>query len=337
MSDSKKNAKEVFDFLLQDMPIKIMCLAFAFILFLFYQRSTLGKRYFSVPLIVENTSELVAASNYPHTVKVTLWGDALNIAAVKESDIEVYLDLNSYMGTGNFKVPVKTRINGTALNIEPLDISIEPKTVELRLEESASKRVPVYLALKGSSAHSYEISQTTVDPATVEVRGPKSIIEKIETVSTEAILLENRNRGFSGSANLVNANPLVTISGSGKVDYRVNIAVKIINKDFKNIAVDIKNLNPDLKIISPPAMVLVTLSGAENILENFTVPAGFIGVDCSAITEPGDYNLKVQLNIPEGLTAKTIFPDTIALQVGIAEGDEKLKETILTKNETELE
>lgn len=317
MSDSKKSAKELFEFLLQDMPVKIICLAVAFIIFLFYQRSTLGKRYFSLPLVVENSNELVAASNYPRAVKVTLWGDALNIASIKESDVEVYLDLNAYTSAGNFKVPIKTRINGTALNAEPLDISIEPKTVELRLEESASKRVPVYLTLKGSSAKSYEISQTSVDPSTVEVRGPKSVIEKVESIATEAILLENRNTGFSGKASLVNTNPLVSISGSGKVDYRVGIAVKIINKDLKNISVEIKNLKTGLKITSPAANVLVTLSGAEHILENFTAPAGFVTVDCSEISEPGDYNLKVKLNVPEGLTVKTIFPDTLAIKIGM--------------------
>ena len=171
--------------------------------------------------------------------------------------------------------------------------------------------------MKGSSAKSYEISQTSVDPSTVEVRGPKSVIEKIESIATEAILLENRNTGFSGKASLVNTNPLVSISGSGKVDYRVGIAVKIINKDLKNISVEIKNLKTGLKITSPAANVLVTLSGAEHILENFTAPAGFVTVDCSEISEPGDYNLKVKLNVPEGLTVKTIFPDTLAIKIGM--------------------
>ncbi|MEL3908033.1 MAG: CdaR family protein [Treponemataceae bacterium] len=326
MSKSKKNLKDIFNIFFNDLPIKIICLAFAFIIFMFYRRSTLGKRYFSAPLKIENTNELVAASSYPRSVKVTLWGDALNIASIDEADIEVYLDLNSYQGAGNFKVPIKTRINGSALNVEPLDITIEPKMVELRLEESASKRVPVYLSLKGSSAANYEISQTVIDPTSVEARGPKSLIEKIEHISTEAILLENRNTSFSGTANLLKTDPLVTIAGSGKVDYWVQIVEKIINKDFKNLQVSFKNLSDELVVTSKPANVLVTLLGTEKILDAFSPTSDFVSLNCEEITEPGEYNLKVDLNIPEGLTVKTIFPDTIAVQIDIKQDDDKTEE-----------
>lgn len=326
MSKPKKNLKDFLNIFFNDLPIKIICLTFAFIIFMFYRRSTLGKRYFSAPLNVENTNELVAASNYPRSVKVTLWGDALSIASINESDIEVYLDLSSYHGAGNFKVPIKTRINGSALNVDPLDITIEPKVVELRLEESASKRVPVYLALKGSSAKNYEVSQTVIDPTTVEARGPKSIIEKIENISTEAILLENRNTSFSGTANLLKTDPLVTITGSGKVDYWVQIVEKVVDKDFKNLEVSFKNLKDNLIVISEPVNVLITLSGTEKILEAFSPDADFVRVDCEEINEPGDYNLKVNLNLPDGLTVKTLFPDTIAVQIGIKQEDNKTEE-----------
>lgn len=316
----KMSMKALGEKLLEDWPIKIICLVFAFIIFLFYRRSTLGRRYFSTTLTVENTNELVVASNYPHTVKVTLWGDNMNIASIRENDVQLYVDLTPYSMPGNYKVPIKTKLTGSALSVTPLDVSVEPRQIELKLEESATKRVPVYLSLKGTSAKSFEIVSHTVDPASVEIKGPASMVAKIESLSTEAVMVENRTTSFSGKAALINNNSLITIVGTGRVDYWVKIAEKIVSKDFTNMQLSVTNLSPELKVTSSLATVLVTLSGKENILTAFVPAENFITIDCSDITEPGDYNLGVIVNVPDGLTVSTVFPN--AIDISVAENEE---------------
>lgn len=337
---SKFNIKTLTEKFLQDWSIKIICLGVAFIILLFYRRSTLGRRFFSANISIESSSELVAASSYPGSVKVTLWGDALSISSIREDDIEVYLDLRPYTKPGTFKVPVRNRITGSALNVEPLDIKTEPSAIELRLEESAAKRVPVDLVLKGSVAHSFEISETTVDPATVEIRGPRSIIEKIESMPTEPILLENRNTSFSGRTNLVNTTSLLNIVGTGKTDYWVKIVEKIIGKDFSNVPVQVVNLKPELVLSSELAPVSISISGKQNIVEAFQPTSQFLRLDCAEITEPGEYNLKVLVATSEGVQITSVFPDTIAVSIDLNEEllttDDETTEPDVTPDDSEL-
>lgn len=315
MSEKNKTIKKFREIFLKDWPIKIICIVFAFIVFLFYRRSTLGRRYFSANLKIESTNKLVAASGYPHSVKLILWGDALSIASIKEEDLEVYLDLSSYTEPGTYKVPVKTRISGTALNVNPLDISVEPRSVDMRLEESASKIVPVYLSLTGTSAGSFEVSKTIVKPSKVEVYGPKSLISKIDTISTEAIVIENRNSNFSGRAHLVNKNSLVSIVGAGAVEYWVEISERIINRDLKNVPVQVQNLNQNLLVDSRIHSVLLTVSGKEAILDAFVPTEDFASIDLSGITEPGEYTVKVIIKKIDGVEVKTVFPDSLAISI----------------------
>lgn len=320
-----KKTKKIFDIILENWAIKVVCLAFAFIVFLFYRRSNLGRRSFSTNLKIENSSQFVIASGFPHSVKITLWGDALTIASVKEEDIEVYLDLNPYTEEGEYKVPVRSRVGGTALGVEPLDLKVEPKSIELRLEQLATKKVPIYLVLKGNSAGGFEVSQITIKPETVEVHGPKSVISRIESIPTEPVIVKDRSNSFSGRASLLNENSLVSISGTGLVDYSITIAERLIVKDLKNIPVQIKNLDPNLKLDSKLNTVLITISGKQAILDAFEIPEDIASIDCSEITTPGEYSLPVAIREINGIEVKTLFPDRLAVNfVEAKDTDEKL-------------
>lgn len=115
-------------------PAKVLSVAAALLLFVFHRMSTLETRYFSTPLQVETSVDFVPSGTYNQIVRVNMRGDATSIYSILDSDIEAYIDLKKYTQEGRYQVPVHIRKKGSALGVEPLEISVDPLEISLSLE-----------------------------------------------------------------------------------------------------------------------------------------------------------------------------------------------------------
>jgi len=114
------NSRELLVKITDKWPAKILSLAAALLIFVFYKMSTLETRPFSAPLRIDSANEMVPASSYPQAVKINLRGENRNIYPILEEDIEAYIDLNKYSSEGTYRIPIQIRKKGSALGIEPL-------------------------------------------------------------------------------------------------------------------------------------------------------------------------------------------------------------------------
>ena len=55
----------------------------------------------------------------------------------------------------------------------------------------------------------------------------------------------------------------------------------------------------NLEIINELPFINVRLAGSMATLENYSISKHFVQLDCAAITEPGDYELKLKYNVPK--------------------------------------
>ncbi|PIE98477.1 MAG: hypothetical protein CR988_02980 [Treponema sp.] len=306
--------KKRYSKILKNWPVKILCLIFALVLFQFYRRSLLDKRYFSVPLTIESNN-LLPSSNYPRTVKIELWGEAIGISGIHKEDVKAYLDLEQYGDEGEHRVPVTIKLTGSALNIEPLEVSVDPKEIKVNLEPGVTKRVPVILSIKGNPAENYEISEEVINPPTVEIIGPQSVMEKSTNMLTESISIEGRDKDFDGQATLLNINPFVSILGKGQISYSVKIREALIIKEYKGVVVGIENLNDNLEVTSNIPTVSFVINGKKKLLNSWTVNDNFLKLDCSNITEPGIYDINVKVASSNKFTEIKINPSIIQLVI----------------------
>ncbi|ULQ59711.1 hypothetical protein K7I13_14840 [Brucepastera parasyntrophica] len=307
--------KNLIDIIFDHWPAKIICFTLALLLFLFYRMSTLENRFFSAPLHIESNGDIVPASAYPQMVKITLRGEIDAIYPVIENDIIPFVDLTAYTSEGEYRIPVQTRLKGTALNANPLEVSVEPSELVLRLEHRVEKKVPVVAIFKGYPEAGYEFAGYTVTPSIMDLSGPRSAIEKITEIETEAIDLFGRNAGFSGSINLVNPEALVTLGGDGRVDYRVNIEQTILIKEFTNVPFYYENLRPEFTAEANIPYGMIRLKGAEKRLSRWELPENALTVLCETITVPGEYVLPVHPIIPGTFEVLDSTPSEIILTI----------------------
>jgi len=228
------NRSRLFTVITEKWHVKVLSLAAAIIIAIFYRMSSLEMRFFTVPLVVESNDVLLPANSFPRSVKITMRGEAEGIQPILAEDIEAFIDLEKYSYEGNYRVPIQIRKKGTALGVEPLELSVVPVDIQLTLEEKMTRNISVFPVLRGTVAEGYELTSQSLTPSSITVEGPRSLIEGHIEFDTEAIDLDRRHENFSIMVNIKNDNPLLSVHGSNILEFRGTIN-RISREEHENI------------------------------------------------------------------------------------------------------
>ena len=218
------NRARLFAKITEKWPVKVLSLAAAVIISIFYRMNNLETRFITVPLLVESNNALIPVNSFAVSVRVSMRGEAEGIQPILAEDIEAYIDLERYANEGNYRVPVQVRKKGSALGVEPLEISVLPIEIPIILEQKVTRNVSVFPALSGTVAEDYELTNQSLIPSSVIVEGPRSILDGHIEFSTETINLDRRYNDFTVMVNIKNDNPLLSIYGSNLLEFRGSIS-----------------------------------------------------------------------------------------------------------------
>jgi YbbR domain-containing protein len=294
---------------------KVLSIALALVIFMFHRLNSLESRFFSLPLTLEIPSHLCPSSSYIRMVRVTLRGDANNIQPIQNEDIEAYIDLRSYESPGAYHAPVRLRKKGAALGVEPLEMTVDPVTMDIELDYKQNKYVPLTANTEGSPEPGFDLVSHTLSPAQVVLEGPSGLLENVLELYTDVIDLNGRNADFSVTVAILNRDPLLTIRGNGMTEFKGFIHARVDVRNFGNLPIVFSSLGPGLLGEGDMKTGSVRLEGRREDLEAFTPPVNFLTVDCSAISEAGRYTLPVKASPPPSLRLIRIEPAELGLTV----------------------
>jgi YbbR domain-containing protein len=248
-------------------------------------------------------------------VRVTLRGEANSIYPVMEDDIQAYVDLSRFDRPGNYQVAVQIRKLGTALDVSPLEIRIDPGEISLVLDHRISKFVPVTASFRGDVDPGFILNSHSLNPSQVIIDGPSRLVGNITELSTEIIDLGGRSQDFSMSVNILNRDPLLAVRGNGITEFRGSISRVVSVRNIQNVPVTITGLSSQFVYVPELRTVTLHLEGADQSeLDNFVLPQDFLVIDCSAIQEPGTYMLQVRSDTVPNLIL-TFDPPEIMVQI----------------------
>ncbi|RNC29176.1 MAG: CdaA regulatory protein CdaR [Candidatus Dichloromethanomonas elyunquensis] len=194
------------DMLRRNLGYKVVSLVLAIILWIWIvsQNQTtglFGKQTLNVPLVTYNQpSNLLIISNIqPISVQLDNNNEGISV-----KDLFAYVDLkDAQAGEHSYQVHMDA-----PEGVKIVDIS--PSNVIIRLDTAKDKIVPVIVQIDGAPADGYVAKQPLVTPPVVNVRGPTSILEKLESVSVEVSVT-----GMKESARVARPVTFKDISGKG--------------------------------------------------------------------------------------------------------------------------
>lgn len=308
------DSRKVLARIAENWPAKVLSIALALMLFVFHRMNTLEERFFSVPLLVETTENLIPASPYTKMIRISIRGDAARIRSLLEEDIEPYIDLTG-KEKGIYRVPVQVRTYGTALGLEPLEIKVDPLEISLVLDHKVSKYLPLKANTRGPLQRGYELVSYTLKPSQVALEGPADVMSGISELSTDFIDLDGRNEDFSVMVSILNPDPLVVIQGNGITEFYGFIREIIGIENFTDLPIRVDRLHERFIADLEEGTGSIRLEGSQRALEQYSPPASFLYVDGSAISEPGTYTLPVVVPPIPKVTLLRNDPQTVTVQV----------------------
>ncbi|MEN1967978.1 CdaR family protein [Lentibacillus sp. N15] len=303
--------------------VRAVSLAFAILLFTFVNVEINDKnaenRFFgtsqatqavdNVPVDIRIDKDHVV-SGVPEHVRVSLEGPQSIVAPVaKQRNFEVFVDLRG-LGEGEHQVEIQYA------NIsDDVKVYIEPKTIDVVIEERSSKEfnVNVDFINEDKLPDGYEIGDVDVNPQTVTIRSSKSVVDQIAIVKvfvdvgglTESIksrelpvnVYDSQGNELNVGIDPENVEISAAINNPSK---KVPVSVETTGKLPEGY--DLASISSDVEEVS----IYGTSSQLADVDQVTTEK-----VDLSKITESG--TMDVNLALPDGV--KSSNKDTIKVKV----------------------
>ena len=185
-------------------------------------------------------------------------------------------------------------------------LQISPSQIEFDVDRVNSKIVKVAKNFTLNFKPGFEAtSEILLEPAYVEVFGPHSILQKVDSVGTVAQEFNNVSETISTNMSLEEIPGLRYSLNRTKLDVEVQ---KIVDKSFNGIPVEVKNVPDGKELILYPAKIDLVLRGGINKLGRLTNDSLKVVIDYwNALKEEGG-KVEPEIIIPKFTNIISVEP-----------------------------
>jgi len=258
---------------------------------------------FYAPVVFKNVSPEFQVTSDPPQVNIVVHTNSRD--SFNPQEIQAVLDLDkaqegtlSYVLTENHILsPVEVEIT-----------RIHPSQITVRIEELIEKSFSIKSRYQGTPKKGYLLGDIKIVPDTLTMRGPRSVLEKMDHISAHEIELEGLNESATMRVELDLPGGNVQIIHQN-VDFytaEVTIISLPIKKRFDNVAVYLRNV--DYVSVINPKTFNVFVEGPEYLIQELDRNAIFGEIDLSTY-EPGNYpKVTPKVVTPKGITVLQQWP-----------------------------
>jgi YbbR domain-containing protein len=245
--------KGFLEWLLQNWGLKLTSIFLAATLWFLVRGDSGAERVITVPLEIRVPRNMEIINERPSTVDVTMRGTGTNIL-FGQTLPTCSIDLQE-AGEGEHTVPLSpanvrlTRAAGLEV------LAVRPARITLVLERTLAKQVPVQLTVRGDPQPGFEIYYRSHAPTTTLVTGPRSHIDRIREVWTEAVSVAGQHESIRSLARLVIRDSFVH-AAPDTVEVRIELGVQRKLQTVSKVPVRIDD--PEFTV-SPKSVTLQVL------------------------------------------------------------------------------
>ncbi len=223
--------------LTRNVGFKVLSVIFAFAGWAWVQGEQVVEQKARVELDWTLPENLTLVDDVPDSLSLTVSGSQVFVRNVRRADLRMRVDLSD-ASKGVQSVSFEDRnIDNLPQNVHVVGLS--PTRVEFELDETATKRVKVTPVTVGDPVNGYRLVDVDVQPATVELEGPASVLVGIVEVPTSVVDIG----GFQSAAKkevLLGRLPAgVTRLGEAPIEVGVRVEPVTTNASFEAVPVRI--------------------------------------------------------------------------------------------------
>jgi YbbR domain-containing protein len=258
---------------------------------------------FYAPVVFKNVSPEFQVTSDPPQVNIVVHTNSRD--SFNPQEIQAVLDLDkaqegilSYVLTENHILsPVKVEIT-----------RIHPSQITVRIEELIEKSFSIKPRYQGTPKKGFLLGDIKIVPDTLTMRGPRSVLEKMEHISAHEIELEGLNESTTMRVDLDLPGGNVQIIHQNVDFYTAEVTINSlpIKKRFDNVPVYLRNM--DYVSVINPNTFNVFVEGPEYLIQELDRDKLYGEIDLSTY-EPGNYpKVTPKVVTPEGITVLQQWP-----------------------------
>jgi len=247
----------------------------------------------------------------PSTVDVRVRGASGTLGRVSPGDIVAVLDLRAARaGRRLFHLtPEQVRV---PFGVEVVQVT--PPTVALLFEHSATRQVPVVPAVDGKPAAGFIVGKASADPATVEVIGPESAIERVTEALTEPVSVAGARGRVRETVTLGLLDPALRLKTTRAAVVTVPVLPAPLERTVRDRPVHLRNLDSNLTAQAVPSVVAVGLRGSREMLNRVEPDDITAYVDLAGLGS-GEYQLTGRADVSRDVGITRVEPPTVQVRI----------------------
>ncbi|MCK4925620.1 MAG: YbbR-like domain-containing protein, partial [Spirochaetes bacterium] len=221
---------------------------------------------------------------------------------------------------GETKKIVKVERRGIPRGVSIKEIS--PRLIDVQLDQAIRKSVKVVPVIVTDLPHGYSFEKFLIEPPSVEIQGPATLITTVESVNTRKVDIGNMTETTVMEIELETGSDKITLVRDQPVSIKIFIREEFVLKRVSSVVIlpinVAEGLIPDLG--EQEVSVLIKLP--KRLESGFKNEQVYAYVDCVEIGETGDYLLPVtfQSDIEE---VAFVEVDPPAISVHMVEASEE--------------
>jgi len=266
------------------------------------------ERSIEVPVEFRNIpGDLMVMDNRVDFVVLRVTGPRTLVSTLDADEMKLSLDLTA-VKPGTVSYPLGSSFFNIPRGVTVARIT--PPVIHLRMEPVIRLTLPVSVRVSGKPAPGYRISQTTVQPARVTVRGPAEEVRRLTAVETVPVDLHETRGIPKRLVRLATDGKPLTLS-SDQVEVSVTLEEEQATRDFTQ-EIGTKDYKGTYTV--NPKTIFFRVSGPKNLLDKIQLNATNVFVNLQGLSV-GDHNLQPQFDLPNGVSVVEHKPAMLRVKI----------------------
>jgi len=292
--------------------LKALSVLIALLLWVMVGGEKIVERTLRVPLEMQNMPEgIEMVGDTPGTVDVRVRGGSSALSALSAGDVMAVMDLSGarigrhlfHLASDAVRVPFGVEVK-----------SVLPVTTTLVFERSVTKILPVVPTIEGQPAPGFAVEGVVTDPKEVEAIGPESAMRGLQQAVTESVQIEGAKASVRETVSIGLPNVAARLRNSRTAKVLVEVVPAKNERTIGNVPIKALRIATGHGARVEPAVAVVTVRGAEDVLQKLTAAALEASVDGAGLA-PGSYDLSVTIAPGKGFAVVRVDPARVQVRI----------------------
>jgi len=270
----------------------------------------------NIPLHVVNKPKgWILIRPIPSKVKVLFRGTGKNLLSLTYRDKFIELNLHQSPRTKQLPITVNMIKGIPAGNtIIPVRV-IEPESVTVRLDKFTVKKVPIHPNIKLVTLDGYiQVGNLILQPDSVVVSGPKSLVNAISEIPTEKKEYKNVLKEIQGKIPLSLPEEPTLRYSLNSVQFRADIQ-RIGERVLRDIPIKVTHVSSNMKVSALPSTLSLKLQGGVKLLSKLKKEDVAATIDFRSRYRYRGKKIPATINLPNGIDFSDVKPQFFELVV----------------------